>query len=155
MNTEKETEENLEFAFGDNFLKHHAGQIITDQRFAIIELVANSWDAGAAKVEIKWPINSDRIFEIKDNGIGMTYNEFRQRWCTLNYNRLDEQGREVTFPNNVKKNRRMAFGRNGIGRHAMFCFSDTYEIITQKDGELTHAKVTLESGSKPFDIKFH
>lgn len=154
MNTEKETEENLEFAFGDNFLKHHAGQIITDQRFAIIELVANSWDAGAAKVEIKWPINSDRIFEIKDNGIGMTYNEFRQRWCTLNYNRLDEQGREVTFPNNVKKNRRMAFGRNGIGRHAMFCFSDTYEIITQKDGELTHAKVTLESGSKPFDIKF-
>lgn len=155
MNTEKETEENLEFAFGDNFLKHHAGQIITDQRFAIIELVANSWDAGAAKVEIKWPNNSDRIFEIKDNGIGMTYNEFRQRWCTLNYNRLDEQGREVTFPNNVKKNRRMAFGRNGIGRHAMFCFSDTYEIITQKDGELTHANVSLESGSKPFDIKFY
>lgn len=154
MKTDKNIEENLEFEFGDNFLKLHAGQIITDQRYAIIELVANSWDAGASKVEIKWPINSHKIFEIKDNGIGMTYNEFRHRWCTLNYNRLDEQGQEVVFPKNIKKKKRMAFGRNGIGRHAMFCFSDNYEIITQKDSELTHANVRLETGNKPFDIKF-
>lgn len=154
MKDEERVEENLEFEFGENFLKHHAGQIITDQRFAIIELVANSWDAGADKVEIKWPSKVGDIFEIKDNGIGMTYEEFKHRWRTLNYNRLDEQGKEVIFPKNIKKNKRIAFGRNGIGRHAMFCFSCNYDIITQREHEYTHANVRMESGNKPFDIKF-
>jgi len=38
--------------FDDNFLKTHAGQIIHDPDIAIIELVANSWDAGARIVKI-------------------------------------------------------------------------------------------------------
>jgi hypothetical protein len=33
--------------FGESFLNHHAGKIITDPYYAIVELVANCWDAGA------------------------------------------------------------------------------------------------------------
>lgn len=152
MNDNNKIEEQLELEFGDNFLKHHAGQIITDQRFAIIELVANSWDAGSDFVSITWK-PEEKIFQIEDNGIGMTKDEFLHRWRTLSYNRLDEQGKEVIFPKNVRHRDRVAFGRNGIGRHAMFCFSDFYEIITIKDNELTHARITKSKGNKPFDIK--
>lgn len=37
---------NLPLTFGDSFLKHHAGSIIADPHYALIELVANCWDAG-------------------------------------------------------------------------------------------------------------
>lgn len=36
-----------EFAFADRFLQDHAGRIITEPRIAIVELVANAYDAGA------------------------------------------------------------------------------------------------------------
>jgi len=42
------------FAFADRFLQDHAGQIITDPRTAILELIANSYDAGATEILIDW-----------------------------------------------------------------------------------------------------
>jgi hypothetical protein len=47
--------ENLVPSFGPGFLKDHVGKILTDPRIAIVELVANCWDAGADLVEISWP----------------------------------------------------------------------------------------------------
>ena len=43
------------FSFGPKFLQDHAGHIMTDPRIALVELVANSYDAGAPLVEITWP----------------------------------------------------------------------------------------------------
>ena len=34
------------FSFGPKFLQDHAGHIMTDPRIALVELVANSYDAG-------------------------------------------------------------------------------------------------------------
>src|SRR5690606_1206654 len=73
--------------------------ILSDSRVAIVELIANAWDAGATRVDIKWPYGtSDYELAISDNGTGMTRNEFDKRWRTLNYNRQEEQGDMVTFP---------------------------------------------------------
>ncbi|MBI3136410.1 MAG: hypothetical protein HYZ14_17175 [Bacteroidetes bacterium] len=33
-------------AFGEEFMHQHADQIITDHNLAIVELIANTWDAG-------------------------------------------------------------------------------------------------------------
>jgi hypothetical protein len=65
----------LPFTFGTNFLKDYAGHIITDPRVAVIELIANSYDAGATRVDVGWP-DAGQIFSISDNGIGMTGTEF-------------------------------------------------------------------------------
>ena len=141
------------FSFGDDFLKHHAGQIVTDQNYAVVELIANCWDAGASNVEIKWPESGGKL-SIADNGIGMTKEELLYRWGKLNYNRLNEKGgKDVQFPKNAKHGSRKVFGRNGVGRHAMFCFNEEYEIITEKDGEHTHVKIVrLSNGDKPYDV---
>jgi len=74
--------------FGSNFLEDHARRIITDPKIALVELVANCWDAGANRVDIIWPEESrpDNI-QIRDDGTGMTAEEFTQRWLEFNYNR--------------------------------------------------------------------
>ncbi|MBN8658515.1 MAG: ATP-binding protein, partial [Anaerolineae bacterium] len=120
--------------FGDGFLQDHAGKIISDPKIALVELIANSWDAGADMVEIVWPENHGDLFSISDNGTGMTFDEFRHRWSHLKYNRKHEQGDDVEFPFDNMNSSRKAFGRNGKGRHAMFCFSDSYVVKTTKNG---------------------
>ena len=141
------------FSFGDDFLRHHAGQIVTDQTFAIIELLANCWDAGATNVDISWPDNGGEL-SVSDNGIGMTKEELLYRWGKLNYNRIAEQGGlNAKFPKNTSHGSRKVFGRNGVGRHAMFCFNEVYEVVSKKDGELTHMKIIRsKSGDKPYDV---
>lgn len=152
--TKSNSTQQFKFSFGDDFLKHHAGQIVTDQNFAIIELVANSWDAGATKVDIRWPETSGMLM-CADNGIGMTQEELLYRWGKFNYNRVVEQGgKNAVFPKNTSHGNRKVFGRNGVGRHAMFCFGEEYELKSRKDGEFTHIKVTRSNiGDKPFDVQ--
>jgi hypothetical protein len=146
-------DQNLElpFSFSTNFLKDHAGHIITDARIAITELIANAYDAGATAVEITWPDGNVGSFAIADNGTGMTAEEFNRRWKTLSYDRLQEQGQNVQFPPGVAKRQRTAFGRNGKGRHAAFCFADRYTVETRKDGRRLMAEVSITSGGEtPF-----
>jgi hypothetical protein len=124
--------------FASRFLDVHAGpSIMKDPVIALVELVANAWDAGATEVSIRWPDTTNgKTLKIEDNGHGMTDSEFRRRWLTLSYDRLDEQGRFVEFPPGVQhENKRPAFGRNGIGRHAMFAFGDSYTVRTRKAGK--------------------
>ncbi len=149
----KSNTEQFKFSFGDEFLRYHAGQIVTDQTYAVIELVANCWDAGATQIEIKWP-ELGGLLSISDNGIGMTKNELLYRWGKFNYDRIAEQGgKDAKFPKNTIHGSRKVFGRNGVGRHAMFCFNDIYEVKTMKDGEYTHIRVERsKSGDKPYNV---
>jgi Histidine kinase-, DNA gyrase B-, and HSP90-like ATPase len=141
---------NLQLTFGDSFLEHHAGSIIADPHYALIELVANCWDAGADRVDIEWLKDGNHHLSVQDNGTGMTYEEFTQRWTQLNYNRLKYQGNNVEFPPKSPKRKRVAFGRNGIGRHAMFCFANKYFVETKKDGEFHLFRVERRSQDTPF-----
>src|ERR1043165_3662015 len=90
--------------FASRFLDVHAGpSIMRDPVTALVELVANAWDAGATEVKIRWPDeDAGRTFRIEDNGHGMTDGEFRRRWMTLSYDRMEEQGRYVQFPPDVE-----------------------------------------------------
>lgn len=136
--------------FGEAFLDDHAGSIIREPRIAIIELIANAYDAGATEVEIGWPNEVGGRFTISDNGVGMTKPEFDKRWKTLSYNRIGEQGRFAENPNRIAGEQRVVFGRSGKGRHGAFCFGDTYEIATRKDGVLLRVRVERTSGHLPF-----
>ena len=83
--------------YDQRFLESHAGnRILHDPKTAIVELIANAWDAGATQVAISWPKHNgsgSQRFTIEDNGIGMKDDEFKRRWRMLNYNRQVEQGR--------------------------------------------------------------
>jgi len=137
--------------FGPRFMSDHAGHIMSDPRIAIVELVANSYDAGARNVWVSWPEKDGGLFTIKDDGTGMTREEFVRRWRTLNYNRMQDQGPKVQFPDGVKLRERRAFGQNGKGRHGAFCFADHYTVETWRDGRSLKAEVSLVPDSNsPF-----
>ena len=139
------------FAFGPRFLHDHAGHIITDPRIAVVELVANSYDAGSSKVDIEWPTTGMAAFCVLDNGTGMSIEDFNTRWRTLSYSRPSEQGPYVEYPPGVRGSKRLAFGQNGKGRYSPFCFCDEYEVETWRDGTCILVRVSLtDGGDEPF-----
>ncbi|MBX3574289.1 MAG: ATP-binding protein [Mesorhizobium sp.] len=140
--------------FEERFLDKHAGQIISDTEVAIVELVANCWDAYATEVNISWPDASAGIaFQIADNGKGMTQEMFDRCWRKLDYDRIANDGKVVEPPGELENSSpRKAYGRNGRGRHAAFRFSDPYVVRTWRDG--TEATYEVRRGAvQPFDIK--
>ncbi len=112
--------------YEDRFWEQYVGtKLVSDPVIAIVELVANAWDAGAKKVEIEWPEESGDTLQIVDDGEGMTKLEFYRRWGGMSYDRIKYQGAtvEVSFGNTVRTRR--VFGKNGIGRFAGFCFASS------------------------------
>ncbi|WP_423679203.1 ATP-binding protein [Undibacterium sp. WLHG33] len=122
--------------YDERFLENHAGAIITDPATAIVELVANCWDAYATEVRITWPdIETVRQFKITDNGHGMTKDEFQKIWRTMDYNRRKNQGSTIEPPGDVNGLFRTVFGKNGKGRFASFCFASEYLVTSWKNGQ--------------------
>lgn len=124
--------EQLPLSFENRFFERHAGVVMRDPVIAIVELVANAWDAGARRVSIEWP-DGDHPFRIRDDGSGMLPDEFEFRWGRFDYDRRTRQGGQVEFPPGVEARPRTAYGRNGRGRYAAFHFSDAYLVTTRKN----------------------
>ncbi|BCH35596.1 hypothetical protein MesoLjLc_75260 [Mesorhizobium sp. L-8-10] len=140
--------------FDNRFMERHAGSIIIDPAVAIVELVANAWDAWATKVNIVWPERGDdAAFSIQDNGKGMTDAQFQTRWKTLDYNRMREEGGEsIPPPELADLPPRTTYGRNGKGRHAAFRFGEAYRVRTWRDG----TSVTFEvrrGATQPYTVE--
>lgn len=139
--------------FDERFLDRHAGAIITDAEVAIVELVANAWDAWARRVDIHWAEKGDdQVFIIQDDGKGLTEAQFLRRWGTIDYNKLAEEGPVSEPPADLAGlSPRKPYGRNGRGRHAAFRFGDPYHIRTWRDGqEITYA--VKRGKTAPFDL---
>ena len=131
--------------FEEDYLVRSLGSSITSQpEVALTELVANAWDAGATHVNIFIPEKHGDILIVEDDGIGLTEKEFQERWMTLRYNRLKRQGRKVVFPDGGHKGCRIAYGKNGVGRHGLLCFNDEYRVQTSKDGKLLSLTISTK-----------
>ena len=135
--------------FEDDFIIRSLGAIVNQPDVALTELVANAWDAGASHVRLFIPDEQNQVLFLEDDGTGMTEEEFQNHWMKLRYNRLKDQGKDVVFPEGVI-GKRVAFGRNGIGRHGLFCFADEYKVITEKDGKKLTFVVKTNVGQNPF-----
>ena len=122
--------------YDERFLETYAGSIINDPPTAIIELVANAWDAYSTDVNITWPDPKEgNVFEIEDNGHGMTRDEFQHIWRTFAYNRIAHGGQKVDPPLGFEGAPRQVFGKNGKGRFASFCFASEYLLTSRKNGQ--------------------
>lgn len=137
--------------FEEGYLLRSVGPISSNPFAALTELVANAWDAGASRVAISIPPESDGNLVVEDDGTGLTRNEFRKRWMTLGYNRQLRQGEYAEFPPGREGPRR-AFGRSGIGRHGLLCFADEYVVKTWKGDEGWRFTVRALDGKDPFGL---
>lgn len=139
--------------FEEDYLVRSLGRIAHDPEVALTELVANAWDAGASLVELTVPSSRDGLLVVEDDGHGMTGVEFRSRWMKLGYNRLKHQSANVEFPSERSDWKRRAYGRNGVGRHGLLCFANSYKVETWRDGNGSLFEIGTQSTENPFRIE--
>lgn len=90
------------------------------------EAISNSWDADAMKVEIFLQRNENSFF-IKDNGIGMTAEDFQDKFLKIGYSKRKEG---VTH----SPTGRPFIGRKGIGKLALLSCADKVTVISKIEG---------------------
>ncbi|MCQ8102926.1 ATP-binding protein [Methylomonas sp. SURF-2] len=108
---------------------------------AISELFKNAHDAYADSVEVDF-FRNDRLFVLRDDGVGMTREEFETRWLTLGTeSKLGSDALSLPFVPAGKEPRTM-LGEKGIGRLAIAAIGNQVLILTRaKRGDSSHSLV--------------
>lgn len=128
--------------------------LINDDNIAILELVKNSFDADAKKVEVQYfnlKNNDDKITEyfteltsrlvIKDNGLGMSLDDIKNKWLNIAYSEKKS--------NNRQHNRMMA-GAKGVGRFSCDRLGEYLNLYTKKENSNDY--ILLKIDWKKFEI---
>lgn len=128
--------------------------LINDDNIAILELVKNSFDADAKKVEVQYhnlKNNDDKINDsfseltsrliIKDNGLGMNLEDIQDKWLNIAYSEKKS--------NNRQHNRMMA-GAKGVGRFSCDRLGEYLNLYTKKQNSNDY--LLLKIDWKKFEI---
>lgn len=111
-------------------------QQIAGAATAISELFKNAHDAYAARVEVDY-YRPDDLFLLRDNGIGMAPDEFKDRWLTLGTESKVGGGTLAYRPAGVEE--RPIMGEKGIGRLAIARIGPQVLVMTRaKRGDVVH-----------------
>lgn len=113
-------------------------ELITDNNIAVFELVKNSFDAGAKKVEIKF-VNiygeSPKIIII-DDGKGMDYVDLKDKWLFVAYSAkrdgTEDEREDEDYRNRIKLRKYYA-GAKGVGRFSCDRLGEKLNLITIKN----------------------
>lgn len=116
-------------------------ELIADPNLAIGEFVKNGYDAGAALVVIEFELlraddPSEQIIRITDDGVGMTFEEFRDNWMRPGFS--EKAARRTARPNpdartaRQRMEARLPIGEKGIGRLAAGRLGDTLNVWTRR-----------------------
>ena len=115
----------IHFTVDSELLRELGERLVGRQYIALAELVKNSFDADATRVEIR--IQDDAI-EVSDNGHGMTEDDFANRWMRVGSTHKVE---EMTSP--VLKRR--LTGSKGVGRLAVQFLASELQLTSVPKGK--------------------
>lgn len=116
-------------------------ELINDDSVAVMELVKNSYDAGASRVDVEFKnLKSDDTLNheiiISDNGKGMSKEDILHKWLNLAYS--------IKRVQNAQNNRLQA-GNKGIGRFSCDRLGKKLNIFTkQKEGKIYQLQINWE-----------
>ena len=137
MNT---NEENLQLRFDPRTIEHLGIKMYSQLPYALAELVANAYDAGASNAIInlydKDPAKKSIV--IIDDGDGMSYEEVRDNFLVIGRKRRD------TDESRTNSKGRKITGKKGLGKLALFGIGKTITIETTKAGESQKTVFTLD-----------
>ncbi|MDD4992828.1 MAG: ATP-binding protein [Paludibacter sp.] len=97
---------------------------------AINELIKNAHDAYADKFDIDL-LRKDNLIILRDDGLGMTKNEFETRWLTIGTESKFANNKTTLPPIDTTKPIRAVMGEKGIGRLAIASIGKQVLIITK------------------------
>lgn len=102
--------DNLQFRVSAELKNILGRDLITSPDIAILELVKNSYDAHASKVEITF---DDDYLSIADNGKGMSKDDLINKWLFVAYSAKSDGTEDLSYRSKFKRH---YAGAKGIGR---------------------------------------
>lgn len=128
----------FQFAISLSVLNHLGRNLYRNFVTVIGEAISNSWDANATDVEID--IDRDNnTFLIIDNGLGMTAEDFQNRFLKIGYSKRKEFGSK-------SQSGRPFIGAKGIGKLAMLSCAQKVSVFSKVRGEELISGVIDNSG---------
>lgn len=97
---------------------------------AISELFKNAHDAYARNVEVDY-LRPENLFVLRDDGLGMTRNDFEQRWLSLGTESKLGSASLSLPPRDPDQPKRTTLGEKGIGRLAVAIIGPQVLILTR------------------------
>ncbi|MBC7748370.1 MAG: sensor histidine kinase [Methylotenera sp.] len=129
---EEITKDTLRWRFDVNTFRLLGRELITDRITAVFELVKNCYDANSTKVNVEFQYVSQKNLEgkiiISDNGIGMSFDDIRDKWMVVGTN-----NKRTTLFSDTPFNRKFV-GEKGIGRFAVDKLGERLLIRTKQIG---------------------
>lgn len=139
MNNENNT---LRWRFDVSTFRLIGRDLITDRVTALFELIKNCYDANATEVSVTFEnvgkINEESVITIKDNGIGMSFDDIRDKWMVIG---TSSKRRNPLSPSPFL---RRCVGEKGIGRFAVDKLGDQLNIITKQAGTKTWLNIYID-----------
>lgn len=115
--------------------------LITDRVTALFELIKNSYDANSTVVTVEFKnigtICKESSISISDNGIGMSFEDIRDKWMVIGTSNKRKN------PYSPEPFNRRCVGEKGIGRFAVDKLGDKVNIITKKCGDSFRLSVEI------------
>lgn len=122
-------------------LKNILGRdLITSDNIAIFELVKNSYDAHATKVDITF--DEDRIV-IADNGKGMSLDDIINKWLFVAYSAKRDGSEDASYRSKFKRN---FAGAKGVGRLSCDRLAQKLVMTTQSESDTSANRISLDWG---------
>lgn len=107
---------------------------------AINELIKNAHDAYADNFDIDY-IRKDNLLVLRDDGLGMTKEEFETRWLTIGTESKFVNSKSSLPPVDDSKPRRPIMGEKGIGRLAIASIGKQVLIVTKAKNRIDNHKI--------------
>lgn len=140
-NKDKNSSNSLRWRFDVNTFRLLGRDLITDRITAVFELVKNCYDANSTNVTVDLidiiSPSSNRKIIISDNGIGMSFEDIRDKWMVVGTN---SKRKELYSPEPFN---RKYVGEKGIGRFAVDKLGERLQIITKQKGEKQTLNVSI------------
>ena len=119
--------------------------LITNDNVAIFELVKNSYDAYATKVEIRF---SDNEIIIADNGKGMSFDDLKNKWLFLGYSAkkdgtedADNEDKQKSYRDKIKRH---YAGAKGIGSFSCDRLGKHLSLTTKSENSQTIETIVVD-----------
>ncbi|MBT9142249.1 MAG: Sensory/regulatory protein RpfC [Dehalococcoidia bacterium] len=137
----------LNFTIDSALLRELGERLVGKPYIALAEMVKNSYDADAFEATIEFAPEEDRI-EVRDDGHGMTFDEFRDFWMRVGT--IHKTKKRVS-----KCLERPMTGSKGVGRLAVQFLAKNLKIVTvpkEYDSEWLEASVDWEEAVQAGDL---
>ncbi len=108
-------------------------ELITDDEVAIFELVKNSFDADATQVDLYFV---DNQIVVADNGVGMSYDDIRNKWLFVAYSSKKYPNKPNDFRDGIAERKHYA-GSKGIGRFSSDRLGKVIRLQTRPKSEVS------------------